>query len=200
MLLYLVFKCRNSTKIDLTESIREVFDQHAEMDRSGNVTGGKGKLACLRHLYLGPRAVHSLTKTLCGNVIEGFRTLVDRFYLYVKAWDETDSDMGSFSETGSIQVSEARKKLGSSQWILDMINRHLASKWDVDDDGSLLKSEHRRDPSAETNHRKRKAPNDQDGPCLTFNALRKGRLLPSVSIPSGDVPALMRHLYGTSFT
>ena len=81
-----------------------------------------------------------------------------------------------------------------------MMNRHLASKWDVADDGSLLKKELCPDPSAKRNCCKRKAPNDQDGGCLTWNALCKGRLPPSVSVSSGDILALMGHHAGSDFT
>ena len=70
-----------------------------------------------------------------------------------------------------------------------MMNRQLASKWDVADDGSLLKTELRLDPLASRHRRKRKASDDG----LTFNARRKGRLPPSVSVSSGDAPLQQGH-------
>ena len=84
------------------------------------------------------------------------------------------------------QVKDAQKKLNSSQWILDIMNRHLASEWGMVD---------------ERNCHKCKDPIDQDrGRCLIYNALCKGRLPPSVSMSSGEVLALMGHHSGTNFT
>jgi hypothetical protein len=200
VLLYLVVKCRNSTRLDLSESMRFVFDYHTDMDRGGNVTGGRGKLACLSGHDLGPRAIHSLTQTPCRSNIEGLRTLFHNLYLNVEALDETNLDFEFFSQAQlkRDQVNDARKKLGSSKWILDMMNRYLTSKWDVDDDGSLLKTELCPDSSSKRNL-KRKAPDDQKGR-ITFNAWRKGRLPPSVSVSSGKPPSLMGHRRGPSFT
>jgi hypothetical protein len=53
VLLYQVVKCRNSERLSLDEQMRAVFDQHTEMDHDGIVTGGKGKLFCLRDGDLG---------------------------------------------------------------------------------------------------------------------------------------------------
>ena len=84
------------------------------------------------------------------------------------------------------QVKDARKKLSSLQWILDIMNRHLALEWGMVD---------------ERNCHKCKDLIDQDrGCCLIYNALCKGRLLPSVSMLSGEVLALMGHCSGTNFT
>ncbi|KAI0256261.1 hypothetical protein BJV78DRAFT_1151039 [Lactifluus subvellereus] len=55
-------------------------------------------------------------------------------------------------------------------------NSALPSGWDVDDDGSLYKTELRPNPSASRDRRKRKAADSDDG--MTFNQRRKGRLPP----------------------
>ena len=194
-------KCHNSTRLDLSESMRFVFDYHTDMDCGGNVTGGRGKLACLSGHDLGPWAIHSLTQTPCRSIIKGLRTLFHNLYLNVKALDETNLDFEFFSQAQwkRDQVNDTRKKLGSSKWILDMMNRYLTLKWDVDDDGSLLKTELCPDSSVKRNFLKRKAPDDQEGR-TTFNAWCKGRLPPSISVSSGNPPSLMGHRHGPNFS
>ena len=54
---YLVVKCRNTTGVNQSESMRLVFDYHTDMDRHGNVRGGGWKLACVRDVLLGPLTV-----------------------------------------------------------------------------------------------------------------------------------------------
>ena len=151
--------------------------------------GGTGKPSCVRNGWIASVTVYDLVETPCCDIIEELRTLFRDLYCHVPL-DASVSTRAQLSIAAKRerdpQVKDARKKLSFSQWILDMMNRHLASKWDVGD---------------ERNRRKRKAPNDRDGGCrLTYNALRKGRLLPSVSMSSGDVLALMGHRGGTNFT
>ncbi|KAH9992537.1 hypothetical protein BJV74DRAFT_884660 [Russula compacta] len=141
--------------------------------------------------------------TPCGDIIEELRTLFRDLYCHVPL-DASISTRAQLSIAAKrerdSQVKDARKKLSSSEWILDMMNRHLGSRWDVTDDGSLIKTELRLYPSAERNCRKRKAPNDQDEGRRTWNAWRKGRLPPSVSVSSGKLPSLMGHRCGTNFS
>ncbi|KAH9992541.1 hypothetical protein BJV74DRAFT_400130 [Russula compacta] len=173
VLLYLVVKYRNTTGVNHSESMRLVFDYHTDMDRHGNVTGGRWKLACVRDVLLAPPTVHSLVETPCGDIIEELRTLFCDFYCHVSA-DPILSTHSRLSRQAKReqdpQVKDARKRLNSSEWILDMMDRHLASKWDVADDGSLLKTELHPDRSARRHCRKRKVPDDG----LTFNASAKG--------------------------
>jgi hypothetical protein len=52
----------------------------------------------------------------------------------------TDDTLGFSSEADREEdphVKAACEKLSSSTWALDMMNRHLACQWNVDDDGSL---------------------------------------------------------------
>ncbi|KAH9992532.1 hypothetical protein BJV74DRAFT_962476, partial [Russula compacta] len=139
-----------------------VFDYHTDLDHHGNVKGGKGKLSCVREVELAPPAVYSLVATPCCDIIEELRTLLRDFYRYTSIDTSLDPHAQLSYEAKrerDPRVKDARNKLSSSQWILDMINGHLASEWDVADDGSLLKTELRPDPSADRNRRKRKAPN-----------------------------------------
>jgi hypothetical protein len=124
--------------------MRNVFDQHTEMDHNGNVTGGTGKLGCLYKVELGERIVRKLVKTPCRKIIEELRALFLDFYRLSEEGSnlsgDSDSDCSSTTENERKKGQEATKKLSSSEWILEMINRHLSSKWDVDDDGSLHKT------------------------------------------------------------
>jgi hypothetical protein len=145
VLLYQVVKCRNPKGLRLEEQMRDVFDQHTEMDHNGDVRGGRGKLMCLHELELDERIVRKLVKTPCRKIIEKLRALFLDFYRFVK--EEPDSSSTDEDERGrdirvqeAIKFQEVTKKLSSSEWILEMINRYLSSKWDVDDDGSLHKT------------------------------------------------------------
>jgi len=153
VLLYQVVKCRNSKGLSLEEQMRDVFDQHTEMDHNGIVTGGHGKLFCVRNGKLGERTVGTLVETPCGDVIEDLRDLFCDFYLF----SEVAPDVLENTDSGGLRVRENKRKqalrvqkatrvreattkLSSSEWILEMIKRHLSSEWDVDDDGSLHKT------------------------------------------------------------
>ena len=116
--------------------MRDVFDQHTEMDHDGNVRGGTGKLYCLYKIELDKGIVRKLVKTPCRKIIEELRALFFDFYRFS---EDSDSD-SSTDEDLRVKAQEATKKLRSSEWILAMISRHLSSKWDVDDDGSLHKT------------------------------------------------------------
>jgi len=61
------------------------------------------------------------------------------------------------------RVPEARSKLQSSDTFLAILEKHLNSAWDVDDDGSLDLSEPLLDSSASRNRRKREAGDSNDG-------------------------------------
>ncbi len=184
VLLYLVVKCRNAVKADFSEDMRDVFDQHTNMDRDGIVKGGKGKLTCLRQGPFPSRIVKILVKTPCRNIIEELRSLFHDLYLGVDAYPLIDPEFDMESAQDP-RAKDAYQKLCSSEWVLSLINGHLASKWDMDDDGSLHKTVLRPDPSVSRNRRKRKAPDSKDDR-ETYNTTRKGRLPPRISRPSGD--------------
>jgi hypothetical protein len=167
--------------------MQEVFDQHADTDPDGIVRGGSGKIICLGGYHLGSIDVEGLVSTPCKDIIEELRSLFRDLYLHVPPRPVMNSQVQSRIETRREQdprVKDAREKLCSSAWVLAVINGHLASRWDVDDDGSLHKTELRPDPSASRQRRKRKAADIDDG--MTFNQRRKGRLPPSSTQPSRD--------------
>jgi hypothetical protein len=181
VLLYLVVKCRNITGEDLTENMKDVFDQHTDMDRNGNVTGGKGKLLFLHNEGFDKTTIRTLVETPCRKIIEKLRSLFRDVNYSGEGADDSDSDDLVF-ET---KRQEATEKLNSSEWILEMINEHLSSEWDVDDDGSLHKTVLRPDSAASRNRRKRKAveSNEEKTP---FNQRRRGRLPLRSTEPSRD--------------
>ena len=79
-----------------------------------------------------------------------------------------------------------KDNLRSSEWVLEMINEHLSSKWDVDDDGSLHKTILRPDSAASRNRRKRQKVEDGNEEKLTLALRRRGRLPPRSTAPSRD--------------
>ena len=188
VLLYLVLKCRNITGEDLSENMKNVFDQHTDMDRNGNVTGGKGKLFCLRDGELNSSIVYDLVKTRCGDIIENLRTLFHDYHRYIPAHETRISNARRVYETKrgrDPRVQEATKNLSTSEWILEMINGHLSSKWDVDDDGSLHKTVLRPDSAAIRDRRKRKA-EDSNKEKMANHQGRRGRLPLRSTAPSRD--------------
>ena len=161
--------------------MREVFDHHEEMNCSGLVTGGLGKLGCVRDWYLDKSMVRALVRTPCKGIIEDFRALFLAFYLHLSKVPHVDLEEQLEEEAKcdqDPQVRDARDKLSSSRWVLDMINGHLACQWDVDDDGSLHTTGLHPDSVASRDLLKRKAQDSPDDQNANFNQRRKGRLPP----------------------
>ena len=151
MLLYQLVKCRNVRNVNFSKALQTVFDQHTDFDCDGIVRGGSGKLNCLRETYFDRITVYDLVRTPCRAILEELRSLFHDFYFLVMDNIDLSSDaqlMLIAQREQDPRVREAREKLRSSEWILAIISRHLTSRWDVDDDGSLHKTELRRDPSA----------------------------------------------------
>jgi hypothetical protein len=174
-----VAKCRNARALNLVEQMRHVFDHHTDMDRTGMITGGDGKLACVRDVRLDEPIVSALVQTPCKGIIEDFRALFRDFYRAIPTL--TDVSLGSSSEADREEdprVKAAREKLSSSRWVLDMMDGHLSCQWNVDDDGSLHTTVLHPNSVASRDRRKRKAPDSKDDGYENFNQRRKGRLPP----------------------
>jgi hypothetical protein len=175
--------------MDFSQAMQRVFDQHTDMDRDGVVKGGIGKLACLGRLEIHPKTVKALVKTPCRDIIEGLRSLFHDLYIDVTPDPDPTIDTSEpVLETESAQdprAKDAYQKLRSSEWVLNLINGHLASKWDIDDDGSLYKTVLRPDSSVSRDRRKRKAPDSKDDR-ETYNKMRRGRMPPPKPRLSGD--------------
>jgi hypothetical protein len=190
VLLYLVAKCRNVRAKSLVNEMRDVFDHHEDMDCSGLVIGGHGKLGCVRDWYLDKSMVRALVRTPCRDIIEDFRAIFLDFYLHLPKVPHVELEARLEDEAKrdqDPQVRDARDKLSSSRWVLDMINGHLAFQWNMDDDGSLHATVLHPDSVASRDLLKRKARDSQDDEVENFNQRRKGRLPPLTSAnSSGD--------------
>jgi len=176
----------------LVNQIQHVFDQHTNIDRTGKVTGGEGKLGSVRGGYLDQTMLDDLVQTPCKDIIEDFRALFRDFYLYVPTAPNVSLKTKLSYEAKreqDPQVRDAREKLCSSRWVLDMMNGHLARDWNVDDDSSLHMTVLHPDSVASRNRRKRKTPDSRDDEDENFNQRRNGRLpssTPANSRRSGD--------------
>jgi hypothetical protein len=114
------------------------------------------------------------------------RTLFHDFYLHIPAHETRDSDALLVYEAKrkrDPRVQEATRNLSSSEWVLEVINGYLSSKWDVDDDSSLHKTVLRPDSAASRNRRKRKA-KDSNEEKMTFAQRCRGRLPLRSTAPS----------------
>jgi hypothetical protein len=129
-----------------------------------------------------------LVQTPCKDIIEDFRALFHDFYLYVPTAPNVSLKTKLTYEAKREQDPQfkiARERIGSSRWILDMMNGHLAYDWNVDDDSSLHMTVLHPDSVASMNHRKRKASDSRDDEDEDFNRRRNVRLPPSIR-PSRD--------------
>ncbi|KAH9051847.1 hypothetical protein EDB87DRAFT_1836142 [Lactarius vividus] len=144
VLLYMTAKCRSIGKVNLSQGIQSVFDQSDNMDDDGIIRGRGAR------------------KTLL-DIIEELRTLFSNLYRYVQPFADTTPSMQLRIKSKRDQdesVQDALKKLRSSENVLSIINEHLASRWDIDDDRSLYKVESHPGPATSGNRRKRKAEDD----------------------------------------
>ena len=164
VLLYQVVRYRDRTK-GLKEDMADVFDQY-ESKKVGRSRGGKGKLAVLGGTELPTPIILSLTfRTPCSAMIEELRALFHDFYLFVSYQTGLEPEVVEMYEKlreTDPRVQVARNKLQSSDAFLAILEKHLNSAWDVDDDGSLGLSEPLLDSSASRNRRKCEAGDSND--------------------------------------
>jgi len=164
--------------------MRDVFDQHYDTDKDGITRGGRGKLASLRGVELNSSNIAYLVKTPCSHIIEELRSLFNDLYLYLPAKLILNPDFQSSIESQREKdetVQNAIRTLRSSKEVLTIMNKHLASSWDVDDDGSYDKVDFCRDPAVSRSRRKRKA---EDDGFTNLNDRRRNRLPPRSTQPS----------------
>jgi hypothetical protein len=167
--------------LDLKATMQEIFDHHTPPNRGGVVRGGDGKLICLAGNPLSSVTLRNLVRTPCSSIIEDTRSLFHDFYLHIPQIAEFSS--AGESEIQAIRerdprVQSALKKLSSSGELLAIMDKHLASTWDVDDDGSLDLSYPHEDSSVSRNRRKRKAGDSNDS-MRHIHLRRMGRMPPS---------------------
>jgi hypothetical protein len=178
VLLYQIAKYRK-TELDFSSDIKRVFYQYPGSDSDDYYAGGsKGKTFCLKNCALDPVVIECLVGTPCRNIIEDLRTLFHDFYGYRQPGHYLCPEERASAEASKEQnplVLAAREKLRSSEWILGVINSHLAAEWNVDDDGSLCNVTGPPDPvpPADENPRKRKASGGNEGETVTSNKRQK---------------------------
>jgi serine/threonine protein kinase len=187
VLLYQVAKCR-AAGLNLDEEMQNVFDFHTKLDEHGIVRGGKGKLNTLRNGELDSSTIDALVNTPCRDIIRELTSLFHDFYLHLSA----RMDLGSLflskyeaKRQADPRFLHAHKRLRSSEWVLDMINGHLASEWEVDDDGSLHQTALRPDSKGSANCKKRQASDCKDDKLDSFG-MQDGRMPPGFSVSSND--------------
>jgi hypothetical protein len=143
--------------------------------------GGRGKLHVFKGTELPTRVILGLTfKTPCSALIDELRALFNDFYLHIsyrKSSEPEVEEMYAQMMEEDPQVQEAHKKLQSSDAFLAILERHLHSRWDDNDDGSVDPSDPLQDHSASRNRRKRPA-TDSDDEALNFHQKRRGRMPP----------------------
>ena len=166
----------------------DVFDQH-ESKKVSRSRGGKGKLAVLGGTELPAPIIMSLTfRTPCSAIIEELRALFHDFYRFVSYRTAPEPEVvemyQKLRETDP-QVLDARDKLQSSNAFLAILEKHLNSAWDVNDDGSLDLSEPLLNSSASRNRRKREAGDSNDGG-RNIHVRRRGLMPPKSRERSRD--------------
>jgi len=129
---------KTSKETNLSKQMELVFDQHDGMDDDGIVRGGGGKLICLRGGYLSFMTVRHLVKTPCKDIVEELRSLFHDFYRDVQLMINTDEIQEEIKllRDQDETTQSAMRKLQSSEEMLAIIDKHLASNWGVDDDRS----------------------------------------------------------------
>ena len=167
--------------MNLKTSMQEVFDYHTPRDSAGVIRGGNGKLICLVDHHLPSVFLRDLVAAPCSQIIEEMRSLFHDFYLHTRAGELSLSvrSMIQANREQDPRVQIACEKLSSSDELLAIMNKYLASTWDIDNDGSLDLSEPRSNPSASRSRRKRKAEDDEDGE-QNIHLRRIGRMPPGL--------------------
>ena len=176
MLLYEIIRYRDCESLYPEQSIHEVFGRPAGYFDSP----GEGKLKCIFNLRISSLIVEILVKTPCRGIIEEMRSLFRGLY--------TDFDMDFLEQSSDEEdtgrgppaiVNKARKKLRTSDAFLAILENHLQSEWDIDDDGSLDRPELQPDGSTSRRHLKRKTEDRSDSSEENIHVRRIGRYPPS---------------------
>ena len=126
-----------------------------------------GKLSALKGIQLSTGNIMGLTfETPCFAIIEELCVLFDDSYCFVdhiKGLEPKSLEIYAKMREEDPKVQEARKKLQSSDAFLAILENHLKSGWDINDDGSFDLSNPLLDPSASRNCRKRPTSDSDEG-------------------------------------
>jgi len=197
--MYEVVRFRNDKAKDFAEAMRFVFDSYSAPDKAGVVRGGDGKLNCVGGYKLSRKVIRGLVKTPCRRIIEEMRSLFRELYCDITEGNVSDTESGTDEDEDrelEQRVQDAREKLRTAGVFLGIIERHLGSAWDINNDGSLDITESPTDLSASRNRRKRKAEDSGDEE-ENWHVHRIGRYPPKSSIRRSAVDD---HSTQTSFT
>jgi len=187
VLMYEVVRYRDWEPLFSEQSIQTVF---------GRPTGyfdrpGMGKLLCVVDRTFGSFLIEILVKTPCCKIIEEMRSLFGSLYANYDMDTNISSSGQSTDEEGTGRgplARGARQKLRTSDAFLAILEKHLQSEWDIDDDGSLDRPGLQPDGPASRKRLKRKAGDRSDSDSEeNIHVRRIGRYPPSTEeSASGD--------------
>ena len=139
VLMYEVVRYRNDQLRYLPKAIREVFDQQSEPDEAGLIWGGDEKWMSLANHTLGQITIECLVQTPCSAIIEEMRSLFHDLNLHGESGRSFSKFRLAIEEARNRdpRVQCAHEKLQTSDAFLAILEKHLGSEWDIDDDASL---------------------------------------------------------------
>jgi hypothetical protein len=119
-------------------------------------------------------------KTPCRNIIEEMRSLFRGLYtdFDIDFLEQSSDEEGTGRGPPAI-VRKARKELRTSDVFLAILENHLRSEWDIDDDGSLDRPELQPDGLTGRRRLKRKTDDRSDSSEENIHVRRIGRYPPS---------------------
>ena len=176
VLLYEVICYRDCESLYSEQNIQQVFGRPSGYFDSPEM----GKLNCIFNLRLSSLFVEILVKTPCRNIIEEMRSLFCGLYTaFEMDFPEQSSDEEDTGRGPPAILSKTRKKLRTSDAFLAILENHLRSDWDIDDDGSLDRPELQPDGSSSRRLLKRKTDDRSDSSEENIHVRRIGRYPPS---------------------
>jgi len=189
VLMYEIVHYRDWKSLFSKQEIQEVFCRPTGFfGRSGI-----GKFDGIFDYTFSSFLIEILVKTPCCKIIEEMRSLFGGLY----ANHSMDTSISSLEQSTDEErtgpgrgppVSESREKLRTSDAFLAILEKHLQSEWDIDNDGSLDRPDLQPDGSASRKRLKRKAEDRSDSE-ENINVRRKGRLPPSTEESASDEDA-----------
>ncbi|KAI0273342.1 hypothetical protein BC834DRAFT_853395 [Gloeopeniophorella convolvens] len=191
VLLYQIFRFRTSgdVKDEHRDTLKEVFDQYkAQRDpntRKFVTTGGAGKKDCLNGEMLADDEIALFVTTPCKEIIKDMRRLFSPVYLHLgKKLVSRPLQLSRESQRARDPlVQQALKKVQSSEALLAIMEKHLAHRWDVTDDGSLNLKLVQPSPTASYKRKRERSP-VVDSEKSDVKKRRTGSEVPLESTPS----------------
>jgi len=179
VLMYEIVRYRDHKPLFSEQNIQKVFGRPTGyFDRTG-----MGKLCCVIDHTFSSFLIEIFVKTPCCKIIEEMRSLFGSAYPNHYMDPTISPSEQSTDEEGTgqgLSVREAREKLRTSDAFLAILEKHLQSEWDIDDDGSLDRPDLQPDGPASRKRLKRKAEDRSDSDSEeNIHVRRIGRYPPS---------------------